>query len=99
MYSRRQLELLADLGVLPSTLGVGEVGDTSRKYMSRGTITDDTGFAGDYNSTGVEDTDEVILSRITCINSVLTGKRKHKAKSSFGNSEFLKLLRGKSWFV
>ena len=98
MYSRQQLELLADSGILPSSLVIGEVGDTSRKYMSRGTITDDSGFAGDYNSTGIIVTDEIILSRITCINSVLTGKRKQKAKQFFENAEFLKSLREQSWF-
>lgn len=39
-YTRQDLEKLADLGILPSSLGIGDIGDTSAKYLERGVDVD-----------------------------------------------------------
>lgn len=97
-YTRQQLEQLADLGVLPSSLGIGIEGDTSIQFINNGSIEDETGFYGFYDEDGVSDDGEVILSRIRCLNSVLTRKKKLQTRLSFTKAKFLVLLRKKGFF-
>lgn len=54
-YSRKDLEKLADLGIFPSQLGVGDEGDTSEPYLKKGTDVDDDGIMAVYDQLGMEE--------------------------------------------
>jgi len=49
---RARLEKLADVGILPSALGIGDKGDTSAKYMKQGVDIDDDNVIMFYDESG-----------------------------------------------
>lgn len=54
--TRRRLELLADRGVLPSSIGV-DTGDDTEKYMESGIDVDDAGVVMRYDLKGADEID------------------------------------------
>lgn len=54
--TRRRLELLADRGVLPSSIGV-DTGDDTEKFMDSGIDIDDAGVVMRYDSEGGDEID------------------------------------------